>query len=302
MLLRRRMMPGDPLISSSVGRNGKNLRDDVIVIQNLINEHLPIPFRPIEVNGHCQSSTITLIEEIQRRELHMQLPDGRVDPGGNTFRVLTGKCPIGHAAVQDAHTAAHHAHGKAHHKHPPAPVQHASPDVVNSPRVKAMLDVLAYTEGTGDDYGKVADGIVLKSPHDHTLIGKKNVSVTDFSQHPEILVKWSETIKTTAAGRYQFILPTWKGLQMADFTPASQDTAAVTLMQQGGMIPLLLSGKPEDFEKAVNLGAKIWASLPTATGGSEYAGQPARHMAKIKQHFEDALKKYQGAATAAPTH
>jgi len=85
--------PGIIRISGSVGRGGKNLRTDVLIVQQLINNHLPIPLRPLQVNGICDPLTIGAIEEIQRRELHMDRPDGKVDVDGATFRLLTG----GHA-------------------------------------------------------------------------------------------------------------------------------------------------------------------------------------------------------------
>jgi Mannosyl-glycoprotein endo-beta-N-acetylglucosaminidase len=77
-------------ISASVGRKGVNRRDDVSTVQRLINDRLPTPLRPLDVDGQCGSLTIDAIEEIQRRYLHMKSPDGRVDPNGATFRVLTG--------------------------------------------------------------------------------------------------------------------------------------------------------------------------------------------------------------------
>jgi hypothetical protein len=80
-------------ISASVGRNGANRKDDVLIIQQLINEHLPIPLRPLDVDGQCGPLTIGAIEEIQRRYLGMKPPDGRVDPNGATFRTLTGAAP-----------------------------------------------------------------------------------------------------------------------------------------------------------------------------------------------------------------
>ena len=85
------MNPGGNLrISGSVGRTGMNLRNDVLTVQQLINEHLPIPLRPLDVDGQCGPLTIGAIEEIQRRFLHMSPPDGRVDPSGATFTFLTG--------------------------------------------------------------------------------------------------------------------------------------------------------------------------------------------------------------------
>jgi len=84
------LVPGSIRISGSVGRGGKNLRSDVLAVQQLINDHLPIPLRPLKVDGNCGALTIGAIQEIQRRNLHMNPPDGKVDPGGATFRFLTG--------------------------------------------------------------------------------------------------------------------------------------------------------------------------------------------------------------------
>lgn len=76
-------------ISNSVGRGARNLPNDVSLVQQLINVHLPIPLRPINVDGNCGQLTIGAIEEIQRRDLHMNPPDGKVDPHGATLRFLT---------------------------------------------------------------------------------------------------------------------------------------------------------------------------------------------------------------------
>jgi hypothetical protein len=78
-------------ISASVGRGGVNNRDDVLKVQRLINVKLPIPLLPLPENGVCGDLTIGAIEEIQRRELRMASPDGRVDPNGATFGFLTGR-------------------------------------------------------------------------------------------------------------------------------------------------------------------------------------------------------------------
>jgi hypothetical protein len=76
-------------ISGSVGRRGVNNRDDVMTVQQLINGRLPVPLRPLDVDGLCGPLTINAIEEIQRRFLNMNPPDGRVDVGGATWRWLT---------------------------------------------------------------------------------------------------------------------------------------------------------------------------------------------------------------------
>ena len=162
----------------------------------------------------------------------------------------------------------------------------AAQELVHHPKIKGMLEVLAFTEGTGNNYGKVVNGTVISSPHHPELVGKKNVSVTDLSQHPNILVQVNATIKSTAAGRYQFLKRTWDGLGMQDFQPKSQDIAAVRLMMMRGMIEPLLT---DNLRKAVSKGAPEWASLPTEGGGSFFGGQPARTISEIEKKYNEAL-------------
>jgi hypothetical protein len=77
-------------LTASVGRGGRNHRNDVITVQRLINAKLPIPLAPLREDGVCGAKTIFAIGEYQRRNLNMNPPDARVDPGGATFRSLTG--------------------------------------------------------------------------------------------------------------------------------------------------------------------------------------------------------------------
>jgi len=75
-------------IWASVGRNGVNRRTDVLMVQQLINNHLPPQVRLLRIDGLCGPLTIAAIEEIQRCYLYMSLPDGRMDPNGRTLRAL----------------------------------------------------------------------------------------------------------------------------------------------------------------------------------------------------------------------
>jgi hypothetical protein len=91
-------------IQSSVGRMGVNRRDDVRVIQELLNRNLShlIGFRPTVVSGNCDPQTIALIEQFQQRVVGLARPDGRVDPGGRTLAALNGdRRPSTPAAVAD---------------------------------------------------------------------------------------------------------------------------------------------------------------------------------------------------------
>ena len=67
-------------------------------------------------------------------------------------------------------------------------------ELVKDPRVRAMLDVLVFSEGTSGGYGTVVNGKVIKAPYNPELVGKTNVTITDFSKHPEILVQVSGSI------------------------------------------------------------------------------------------------------------
>ena len=176
-------------------------------------------------------------------------------------------------------------------------------ELLKNPRVRAMLDVIGYAEGTGKNYGRVVYGTVLgpsdrNAPYDRSLVGKKNVVVDDFRHHPNLAVHWANgQPPSSASGRYQFLYSTWKGLGMKDFSPHSQDLAAIKLMQRRGMIEPLLRG---DFTGAIRKGAPEWASLPVAGGGSYYGGQGAKNLGDLKNVFDASLKKYQETKPSTP--
>jgi predicted chitinase len=68
-------------------------KSEVTLVQQLLNKHRKPPLRPIGEDGVVGTDTITAIEEFQRRVVKMNSPDGRVDPGGATFRALDGQAP-----------------------------------------------------------------------------------------------------------------------------------------------------------------------------------------------------------------
>ena len=75
---------------------------------------------------------------------------------------------------------------------------------------------------------------------------------------------------STAAGAYQFILPTWRAVRQAgawgpalpDFGIDSQDEGARRLLLQSGALAVLLAG---NVEGAIARASSIWASLPGST-------------------------------------
>lgn len=175
--------------------------------------------------------------------------------------------------------------------------------LLKDPRVRAMLDVIGYAEGTGKNYGRVVNGRVVgasdgNAPYNRALVGKTNVVVRDFRHHPNLAVHWANGQPTSsAAGRYQFLYSTYKGLNMPDFSPHSQDLAAIKLMQRRGMLEPLLKG---DFAEAIHKGAPEWASLPVAGGGSYYGGQGAKSFNSLRGVYSNSLHRYRATQRTPP--
>lgn len=159
----------------------------------------------------------------------------------------------------------------------PPPLDPASSPaaLLQDPRVRAMLDVIAHAEGTNDSY--------------HMLFGGRLVD--DLSWHPNS-VQTAGGYSSSAAGRYQFLSGTWSEvagrLGLQDFSPQSQDLAAVQLMKQRGMIAPLLQG---DLAGAIHAGAPEWASLPTPAGTSYY-DQPVRTLDSLHAVYGGALQRH----------
>lgn len=123
--------------------------------------------------------------------------------------------------------------------------------------VIAFLDMIAHSEGTA---GRGDDG--------YNVIVNPGGLFTSYSAHPNKLVQVRDGLKSTAAGRYQFIHRTWMGLapklNLHDFSPVSQDLACIELIRENGAFDTVVAGY---FAKAVELCAKTWASLPGAGYG-----------------------------------
>lgn len=122
--------------------------------------------------------------------------------------------------------------------------------------VVKFLMLITWTEGTDRD----------KTPYNE-LFGFSNF--TGYDKHPEIVIK-TPNYSSSAAGRYQILKATAKMLKMADFTPESQDKAAIQLIKNAKAYDDVVAG---NWEAAINKTNKIWASLP----GSPY-GQPTKKM------------------------
>jgi muramidase (phage lysozyme) len=82
------------------------------------------------------------------------------------------------------------------------------------------------------------------------------------------LLRWSATLSSTAAGRYQFLKRTWdncvRALGLTDFSAHSQDLGAVYLILKRGALNEVLQGR---IAEALYLCRKEWASLAGAGYG-----------------------------------
>lgn len=141
---------------------------------------------------------------------------------------------------------------------------------LNLPQVKAALDTIAWAEGA--NYNTLFGG--------GTFTG---------NQHPNKCITYKNTC-STAAGRYQFLFSTWKGLNLPDFSPRNQDIGALMLMDRRGSLAFVLSGNFEGGLRHGGLG-KEWASLPF----SPY-GQPQKTLTQVLNYFNGALAVYGGSA------
>lgn len=119
--------------------------------------------------------------------------------------------------------------------------------------LKAFLAMIQYSEGT---YGKNAY---------RTLYGGSLIN--DYGWHPNIAITRGG-ITSTAAGAYQILYGTWTdvaaSLGLKDFSPLSQDRAAIELIKRRGALEDVLAGR---FDTAIDKCKKEWASFPGAGYG-----------------------------------
>lgn len=150
-------------------------------------------------------------------------------------------------------------------------------DLLNNRNILAFLALIKYTEGAGYQ----------------TLFGGERF--TSFADHPRRRITrmlGGKSITSTAAGAYQFLATTWddcaKACGLDDFSPHSQDVAALYLIDRRQALPAVLSG---DWESAIAACNREWASLP----GSPY-GQPTKSLPVCLNFLQSNTEKEDAAA------
>lgn len=148
---------------------------------------------------------------------------------------------------------------------------------IKNANVRAFLMTIRYAEGTAgpNGYRTMYTGKLFDS----------------FDKHPDInncAMLGGRNLCSTAAGGYQFLFPTFNSvaqkLNLPDFSPASQDLAAVELLRRVNAYDDVVAGR---FDSAVFKSSKEWASLPNQNGVSVY-GQPVKSLWELKAEFQKA--------------
>ncbi|ALU42820.1 SpvB/TcaC N-terminal domain-containing protein [Pseudoalteromonas rubra] len=141
---------------------------------------------------------------------------------------------------------------------------------LKDPRVKAMLDMLGEAESNGR-YNVRNGGDTFDS----------------FGSHPG-----RHTNGNSAAGKYQFTEATWDEysgkLGLEDFSPHSQDLAAVKLMDQVGAIDELMRDNPIG---AISRIGRRWEAFPYSVHSSGSFGSSYEHQS-LRPSFEFLQSKY----------
>ena len=148
-----------------------------------------------------------------------------------------------------------------------------------TPERRALLNTIRYAEGTwsnGEDKGY------------RTLYGGDRFQ--DLSRHPEKVVV--KRYSSAAAGAYQFLPTTWKGLakelRLNSFEPKHQDQAALHLVKRRGALQEIDSRGLTTAAMAQL--APEWASFPTRSGRSAY-GQPVKSHQELASFYARNLRQ-----------
>jgi len=148
-----------------------------------------------------------------------------------------------------------------------------APNVI-SPQAAALLRVIRHAEGTAGPNGY------------STMYGGGQFDLS--KGHPNQVVNSKNGLSSAAAGAYQFMPDTWRGvsskLKLPDFSPGSQDLGALQLIRARGVNP----DQPLT-PQSLNKLAPEWASLPTLKGTSYY-GQPVKAVKELLNIYQQNLK------------
>jgi muramidase (phage lysozyme) len=154
-----------------------------------------------------------------------------------------------------------------------------------SDKLKAFLDTIAYSEGTAQIPGS-EDGyrVIVGSTPKHPIL------LDSFKDHPRRVIKLSDKLSSTAAGRYQILARFFDAykrlLNLPDFSPESQDKIAVQLIKECRAAWDIEDGRTAE---AIGKCASRWASFPGDTNYDQHQNE----LSTLVSVFNISLKSYQ---------
>lgn len=159
---------------------------------------------------------------------------------------------------------------------------------------KKILDFIGKIE-SGNNYNKLVGG---KVKPDLT-----NMTVAQIQEFQKRMLAMGH--ESTAVGKYQIVRKTLAGLVKAGavglndvFDPATQDKAAIALMNGRGRLKFL-AGKM-DIETYANNLAQEWSSLPMSNGKSAHEGVGSNKSLTSRAEFINILKARNGGVFNGP--
>lgn len=177
----------------------------------------------------------------------------------------------------------------------PAQLPPLSQDAATTGKVGEILNLIARYESRGN-YNIILGGKTVPELTKMTLN-----QIYDFQRD---MVRSGKA--SSAVGRYQYIrgslemVANQMGLDPATtvFDPKTQDAIAIYDLRKRAGLDKWLSGQLSD-EQFLNNVSKIWASIPTSTGGSFYAGVGNNRAGTSSQSALAALQNIKSGTTTA---
>ncbi len=98
-------------LSSSVGVGGANKPQDVLLVKTLLNKfYKTFNLNDTATNTKVSPVTIVTIKKFQQEKVGLTNPDGRIDAGGNSWKVLNGETQLtAEAPLQTNNTSGYNA-------------------------------------------------------------------------------------------------------------------------------------------------------------------------------------------------
>ena len=273
-------------IAGSVGQGGKNNPADIKTVKGLLVNTWKYK---IAIDEKNDSNLINSIKDFQSKKVGSSNPDGRVDVGGNTWKVLTGQKTAIVSSGQKADTTK--APGKA-----PAATPHSEYDALAKQFGLEVATVYAIKEVESGGAGYLSDGrpkILFEGHIFWSQLQKVGINPsTKVKGNENILYsKWDKKKYVGGAGEYNRLnqaikihreaalkSASWGEFQIMGFNHkaagyADVDSFVTAIQTQGSANIKSMLGfcQANNLLKHVGKGSKNWAAFAKGYNGPGYA-------------------------------